>query len=226
MKKVLISLVLCCLSMVGMAQKDVTKFMGIPVDGDKSEVISKLKLKGFTPSPYNEDVLTGKFNGMEVYVAISTNHDKVCRIGVIDVHKTDGTDIRNRFNRLCQQFKNNPRYMSFADDDQTIKEDVDVAYEVHVNKKRFEAVFYQEPDTASVSNKEELRSLFLSKYTKEQLQNPSDDIALDLVKMAINQRFEIALKKSVWFMISELYGEYYISMFYDNVYNRANGEDL
>ena len=32
--------------------------------------------------------------------------------------------------------------------------------------------------------------------------------------------------KPVWFMISELYGKYYISMFYDNEYNRPNGEDL
>ena len=33
-------------------------------------------------------------------------------------------------------------------------------------------------------------------------------------------------KKPVWFMISENYGQYYITMFYDNEYNRANGEDL
>lgn len=32
--------------------------------------------------------------------------------------------------------------------------------------------------------------------------------------------------KPVWFMISEHYGKYYITMFYDNEYNRANGEDL
>ncbi len=34
-------------------------------------------------------------------------------------------------------------------------------------------------------------------------------------------------KKPVWFMISEEeYGKYYITMYYDNEYNRANGEDL
>lgn len=36
MKKVLLSLVLCCISIVTMAQTDVTKFLGIPVDGYKS----------------------------------------------------------------------------------------------------------------------------------------------------------------------------------------------
>lgn len=38
--------------------------------------------------------------------------------------------------------------------------------------------------------------------------------------------FEKIIKKPVWFMISEYYGKYYITMFYDNEYNRANGEDL
>ena len=32
--------------------------------------------------------------------------------------------------------------------------------------------------------------------------------------------------KPVWFRICESYGEYYITMFYDNEYNHANGEDL
>ena len=59
MKKVLISFVLCCISIVSMAQTDVTKFLGIPVDGDKSEMMEKLKSKGFTQGPYAEDVLRG-----------------------------------------------------------------------------------------------------------------------------------------------------------------------
>ena len=31
---------------------------------------------------------------------------------------------------------------------------------------------------------------------------------------------------SVWFMIHELYGQYYIGLYYDNLHNRAHGEDL
>ena len=30
----------------------------------------------------------------------------------------------------------------------------------------------------------------------------------------------------VWFMIVEHAGEYYITMYYDNEYNHADGEDL
>ncbi len=33
-------------------------------------------------------------------------------------------------------------------------------------------------------------------------------------------------KKTVWFMIAEHYGKYYICMFYENKLNKANGEDL
>ncbi len=33
-------------------------------------------------------------------------------------------------------------------------------------------------------------------------------------------------KKSVWFMISEFNGRYTINMYYDNLYNKANGEGL
>ena len=43
---------------------------------------------------------------------------------------------------------------------------------------------------------------------------------------ATNITFEIMEKKFVWFMISESYGQYYITMFYDNEYNHSDGEDL
>ena len=38
--------------------------------------------------------------------------------------------------------------------------------------------------------------------------------------------YELFSKRSVWFLISEKYGEYRISMFYDNEYNHSDGEDL
>ena len=126
MKKVLLSLVLCCISMATMAQKDVTKFLGIPVDGNKSEMVRKLKSKGFTQNPYADGVLTGKFNGMDVNVHIATNNDKVCRIMVCDANTMDEASIRIRFNVLCEQFKNNSRYCSLHEDDQKLKDDEDI----------------------------------------------------------------------------------------------------
>ena len=226
MKKALLSLVLCCISIVGIAQTDVTKFLGIPVDGNKSDMMSKLKSKGFTQSPYAEGVLTGKFNGMDVNVHIATNNDKVCRIMVCDANTMDEASIRIRFNVLCEQFKNNSKYCSLSEEDPKLKDDENISYEMTVNKKRYEAIFYQLPDTTVANHNEEIQSMVYSKYTKEQLENPSEEISQDVHKMVTMYAFEKAIKKPVWFIISENYGKYFITMYYDNEYNRANGEDL
>ena len=127
---------------------------------------------------------------MEVLIFIATNNNKVCRIAVADKNKTDAQSIKIRFNTLCRQFENNNKYMSL--NDYVIPDDEDIRYEILVNKKRYEAIFYQKPEE------------FIS----------------------VNEYIDCLNKKSVWFMISEMYGKYYIAMFYDNEYNRAQGEDL
>lgn len=53
MKNVLATLLLI-FSVSLYAQKDVTQFLGIPVDGSKSEMIKKLKAKGFRDDPTSE----------------------------------------------------------------------------------------------------------------------------------------------------------------------------
>jgi hypothetical protein len=64
-----------------LAQKDITKFMGIPVDGFKKDMIQKLKAKGFEYD--NEiDLLTGEFNGEKVNIFVATQSNKVWRIVV------------------------------------------------------------------------------------------------------------------------------------------------
>jgi hypothetical protein len=61
-KKTVCFFMLLILPIALYAQKDVTQFLGIPVDGNKSEMIQKLKDKGFTINPHEEDVLAGEFN--------------------------------------------------------------------------------------------------------------------------------------------------------------------
>ena len=57
------------------AQEDVTKFMGIPVDGSKTEVVSQLINKGFEydESQDNWTRLTGFFNGVNSNIYVCTN---------------------------------------------------------------------------------------------------------------------------------------------------------
>lgn len=213
-------------SMSVYAQKDVTQFLGIPVDGSKWVMIQKLKQKGFRSSTVGEDILEGEFNGAEVYVSIVTNNNKVCRIMLADVANRDETDIRLRFNKLCRQFANNPKYSSLQDD-QTIPEDEDISYEISTHKKRYEAVFYQKPvEMDSAALVKLFEPALLSKYTKKQLKKPTEEIQAEFAKLVREYSLEVLDKKPVWFIIAEFRGEYYINMFYDNEYNRANGEDL
>ena len=184
MKRLLIFAVLLMTSVSLSAQnvpakeeKDVTKFLGIPVDGTKSEMIAKLKENGFVSNVYESDVLEGEFNGTNVLIFVKTNNNKVFRIALIDKSLQSETDIRIRFNKLYYQFKNNSRYITIGD--YTIPENENLSHQMLIHNKRYESVHYQG-----------------------------------------------GMMKSVWFMIDEEYGKFRIFMFYDNEYNKANGEDL
>lgn len=75
MRRILIVLSFLSICLHIFAQNDVTKFLGIPVDGPKSEMIRKLKAKGFILNGENaNEFLTGRFNGMDVRVYISTEN--------------------------------------------------------------------------------------------------------------------------------------------------------
>ena len=201
MKKILSILAMAFFALAICAQeKDITTFLGIPIDGFKPEMKKKLIAKGFT---YNTqaDFFEGEFNGHEVQVFIATNNNKVYRIMLYDAHGQDEANIKIRFNKLVDQFKKNNRY--FTPDDYTLSDDEDISYEMLVHKKIYEAVFYQKPKDYEA----------LIPLTEEE--------AIQATKA-----MEPAFKKPVWFRICENYGKYYIAMYYDNKYNEANGDDL
>lgn len=206
--------------------QQVTTFLGIPVDGSKSEMIQKLKEKGFRSTEIYSDVLEGEFNGQNVYIIIETNKDKVYRIAVSDVNSVDEASIRIRFNRLLKQFEDNDKYVPSLLGNTYILDDENIRYGISVENKRYEACFYQRTAlTDSVLMKSYLH--LTSIYTANQLTNVTEEMAADILEYT-KLYLEPYLKTSVWFMISEsvLPGKYYISMFYDNEYNMANGEDL
>ena len=211
-----------------LAQKDVTTFLGIPVDGYKSEMRKKLISKGFTPkSSDGKEYFEGEFNGTDVQLVIATNNNKVFRIMLSDVNNLDEANIRIRFNNLISQFKRNKRYFSLSAS--IIPDNEDISYEMNVNNKIYEAAFYQKPDTTKIDfdalmlqAKEELQD----KYTERQLNNPTKEIQAEITALAIIKEYELATNKLVWFRINKFFGKYYIVMYYDNEYNHADGEDL
>lgn len=180
------------------AQNEVTKFMGIPIDGNKNEMISKLKNKGFKWNSRNE-CLEGEFNGQNVFLHIITNKNKVYRILVEETYSYSESEIKIRFNSLCKQFEKNKRYKSAQDDSFIIGDDENISYEMNVNNKRYEAAYYQFAD--------------------------NDDRMIHIGGDGSIKGLDL-FKRSVWFMIHEHYGRYHILLFYDNEYNQANGEDL
>ena len=117
MRKFLTLLAMIAISASVFAQKEVTKFLGIPVDGSPTEMIKKLKAKGFTTDEgYMRDVkvglidwdgpevLIGRFNGEKVRVTLRVEQNKVWRIYLSDKATRDETQIRIRFNTLVRQF--------------------------------------------------------------------------------------------------------------------------
>lgn len=181
MKKILSVAFLLMLSVALHAQKEVTKFLGIPVDGNKSSMIQKLKNKGFVYDP-SADYLKGEFNGQQVDVYVVTNNNRVYRIMACDKHGCDEGQIKIRYNTLCRQFANNQKYVPL--DAEELSESEDISYEMSVNNKQYQVAYAQLPADDDLRN------------------------------------------RLVWFTITKFYGEYYITMYYDNEFNRAHGEDL
>ena len=197
MRKFLTLLAMIAISASVFAQKEVTQFMGIPVDGSPTEMIKKLKAKGFTTDEDvmrdvkqglidldGPEVLTGRFNGEYVRLYLNVGTNNVWRISLVDKNSRDETQIKIRFNTLVRQFEGNGKYVPYVDE-QTIADDEDISYQMTVNKKQYEAVFGQKGEDGTVDE-----------------------------------------KRIVWFTIVEGSDGYKIAMFYDNKYNEADGSDL
>lgn len=211
-----------------MHKKDVTRFLGIPVDGSKAEMIRKLQEKGFALMQPDGDLLEGEFNGENVCVSVVTNKGRVWRIAVFDNRPSgDAVNTKIRFNNLYRQFLENEGYIPALLADCSISEDEDISYGLTVENKRYSAGFYQklaEVDSMAWSN--ELHSRLLEKFTEKELKSPTDEQLSEINYIIATFQSEKLSKKLVWFMISQFDGKYRIVIYYENKYNEANGEDL
>ncbi len=243
-KRIICSVICLLLSTNIFAQKDVTKFLGIPVDGTKSEMRQKLIKKGFQYNAKN-DYLSGEFNGRDVNIYIVTNNNKVYRIMVDDANYTDESQIKIRYNNLVKQFLNNDKYLPVSID--TI-DDIDISYEMTVYKTQISASFaqlsgdfaklyktalnMQQNSNVTIEDSTALAELMINicekyGYTSEKMYDLSEEEQSSLVQEVImKELLTLMANNSVWFTINEFYGKYGITMYYDNKYNKANGEDL
>jgi hypothetical protein len=81
----------------------------------------------------------------------------------------------------------------------------------------------------AIQNK--FREKLLQKYTEDQITNPTEEQSKEIQAIiqeeSLKLMMEMVSSKSVWFIINDRgIDEYNIIMYYDNEYNKANGEDL
>lgn len=226
MKKILIFTMMLILSAACYAQKDVTKFLGIPVDGSSVKMVERLKAKGFKRARNTGGYATlrGEFNGYRVLLTIVTNRNKVSRIMVSNLTSYNEGNVKIQFNNLCQQFINNPKYIAPAD--YAISDDEDIMIGVMTGSKMYDAVFYQVPSSEdSAEVRKNFISSYASLYSAEELNSSS---LKEFINTNVNaQLLEKAHKKPVWFrIVSDGLMGYNIIIYYDNEYNRAQGSDL
>lgn len=188
--------------------KDVTKFLGIPVDGTKTEMKQKLIAKGFVPKKMGDlEWLEGEFNGTDVRAFIVTNNNKVWRIMLADKNRVDEAQIKIRFNILVSQFENNKRYIPL--DKYTLSDEEDISYEMTVHNKIYAAYYSQNPDFENIDTKVQIA--IKEKYSAEELKNPSETIKKDIADITDKITFDEFSMKPVWFRIVSYNGEYYIN---------------
>lgn len=236
MKKILTTLLLVILSFVAVAQTNTITFLGIPVDGSKSVIEQRLrKEKGFF---YENDLyeeagfLSGNFNGYRVRVAVYDYNGLVRRVAVI-LPDVSETQVKIQYNNLFNQLKNNEKYLYRETDcSGELSEEEDISYEISVNDKQYQNVFFYPPwgtlnefikslkeaeNPQDVLEEERFADLVKSSFKDGELDGASS------VLWAMNNS-----EGKVWYTIGKAtnYGQYHIIIFYDNIKNEPNGEDL
>ena len=227
----IIGILIMCSTVFGQSEGTL-KFLGIPVDGSKSEMVAALKDKGFRYDS-NSDFLIGDFNGRESHIGIVENHGKVYRVVVFDANTSDEGQIKIRFNNLIHQFENSNGKYYYIDQNEMIPEDEDISYEINVHDKQYSATFIYNPLYGNDKLRDKLinevveeNKLLLEKkgITPEEFYSDKDNY-IQVFSSIVDKIFQMS-KGSVWFQIFEYYGKYYIGIYYDNLINKPNGEDL
>ena len=101
-------------------------------------------------------------------------------------------------------------------EDFTIPAEEDILYEMAVNNKRYQASFYQKPDlTDTLAIQTAVKEKILQKYSEKEVESMTEEEAQSAYNSIIKSlTMDVLLKKSVWFLISEYAGNYFIIIYY------------
>ena len=233
----ILSLLFCSFLAFGQIDSNGTiKFLGIPVDGNKEEMISKLKEKGFYYNSYFDE-LKGEFNGRDVNLYIRTNHGLVDRVCVV-FPSVDKRQVIQEYNTLLSQFQANEKYIElFTNSKIPITENI--AYEMNIRNKTYSSRFsYISPDLFTKEEAEKMRQTLASyqKMSLDEIQQSTQSLVdsignnvhqADLDQtLSMLQKYQSVFIGYVWFTIHEDGSQYQIVLYYDNLNNHPHGEDL
>lgn len=220
----MIAVMLCMLPLSLLAESKAIRFLGIPVDGPKSEMIEKIKAKGFTYH-ITEDYFTGYYYGYPVYVFVQLENRVVNRIIVYDIPQCNQKEIKKRFNELCTKFDRDKRYRSLSDSIVKIRQNEDILKEMRLHQKQYRGLYAQGRTTRadSLAIQEALRKTdspvsIETKYKTESLRESRRRIHVKAMKR-VTPICDGVNKSVVWFAISEKFKKFGMILVYDNLNN-------
>ncbi len=206
----------------GLAETDdsALKFMGIPVDGPEDQFFDALKAKGFKKD-YSDNYATGMFNGEQVRVYLSTNHQTVDRVRVIYPYCSEENDTRVKYNMLLSRFNRNAKYVC-VNPCVEVPADESIYRKLLDNTKAYDAVyFFLHPEINAKAWVEDFRQEYQKRY-KKPLQGLSYE-EMEEALFCLPMKVSSAVCGVVWFTMTSIHQ---IDINYINFKNRPRGEDL
>lgn len=203
-----------------LSDDSVIKFMGIPIDGDPAQFAKALQTKGFVSDSWSGE-LRGLFNGENVSIDISTNHNIVDRVIVEYPRCSEDNDTRIKYNTLLSRFGRNAKYVSLAPRNE-LPAGEHIYSNISSNSKYYDVVyFYLHPDVNPNTWKEDFKTAYAERYSKpiEKLSYEEMEEVLFCLPLSVSA----AVNGIVWFTMVD---EHEININYVNLKNRPRGEDL
>ena len=222
-RAILLAVLSLMLSVYAFGKEETIRFLGIPVDGPKSEMIRKLQAKGYEYVS-EEDFFMGFYMGDPVYLFLQVVNEKVSRVIVYDIEQRTEEEIKYRFNSIYGRFASNRRYERLGKKNRILSPEDKLAYEMKRHKYVHKAVFKQvRVDEADAEiAKTSAPAVGVRPVDMEQIKGDYRERRRRMHARAIgyvNRHTTESYKSQVWFVISERFGKFGVVMLYDNVLN-------
>ena len=230
--RLLTSLVCALISVMALAQSDVTKFLGIPVDGSVDTMARKLEAKGFKREyPYDEsrsNFFIGKYDGdNNAEIILFSNRDGIVyQIRVVKEEKIFNANLaKYKYNSLIRRFNEKWTYYNLYGSE--IPEEEDIAEKFREGESSYSAFFIQLPDSLLKAGKA-LYDADNKPNTEKTLNELSKSIFKLRTLRTLEGKLDEAKNKGVVIYLKQydITKNYLILIDYWNGYNDHRDEDL